>query len=245
MITITRKYLPPGLSSVAVFLLGLVCPASGSTIISTIPSVPQCCGEAIGNPPNAQLQMAIRFVPDGTFLLDSVIFDLGESFGNGLIVGQIYSEEDGLPGTLLDSLTAAVPAPPSGGLFTITAQSPFVLQSGVAYWLTGIDTDPDSGAYWWYSDQLGWRAAVDLPGHPQPGFPTWGNANGGGPAGPGTNQSLVLAFELDGTPTPEPGTASLIGLASMALLLLRKPHRRLRDVGRGNGVAKLLQTPDQ
>ena len=191
--------------------LALLGPAFSDTIISTIPTSTTCCGEAIGNPPNASLQEAIRFVPDGTYVLDSVAFDLVASFGDGLTVAQIYSEQGGLPGTLLDSLTATAPAPATGGLFTITATSPFVLQSGVAYWLTGTDTDPNSGAYWWYSDQSGWRAAIDLPGHTEPGFATWGNAWGGGPAGPGTNESEVLAFEIVGTVIPEPPSRERYG----------------------------------
>jgi hypothetical protein len=205
---------------------GLLGAAFCDTIISTIPTSPTCCGESIGNPPNTSLQEAIRFVPDGSYVLDSVTFDLVASFGDGLLVAQIYSEQGGLPGTLLDSLTATAPAPAAGGLFTITATSPFVLQSGVAYWLTGTDTDPNSGAYWWYSDQVGWRAAIDLPGHTAPGFPTWGNANGGGPAGPGTNQSEVLAFEIDGTVVPEPPMVSLIGLMGVALVARRAKNRQ-------------------
>jgi hypothetical protein len=214
------------LLSIPILALGPRPASAGTIVISTIPAASTCCGEAIGNPPNASLQEAIRFVPNGDYFLDSVTFDLVQSFGSGLIVAQIYSEQGGLPGTLLDSLTAAGLAPAGGGLFTIGANSSFLLQSGVAYWLTGIDTDPSSGAYWWYSDQEGWRAAVDLPGKPAPGFPTWGNANGGGPAGPGTNQSLVLAFEIDGTPVPEPATSGLVGLTAVALLGRRRYARQ-------------------
>jgi hypothetical protein len=214
--------------TLVLFWAGLITNASASTIIvSTIPAGPVCCGESIGNPPNASLLQAIRFVPNANYFLDSITFDLIQSFGSGLIVAQIYSEQGGLPGTLLDSITAPVPAPVSGGLFTIAAGTPFFLQEGTAYWLTAANTDPNSGSYWWYSDQLGWRAAQDLPGHPQPGFPTWGNASGGGPAGPGTNQSLVLAFQISATATPEANSAILLGLGlgltSFAFSVSRHP----------------------
>lgn len=213
------------LPGIAILLLAPTLASASTIVVSTIPAAPTCCGEGIGNPPNASLQTAIRFVPNATYLLDSVTFDLGRSFGSGLIIAQIYSEQGGLPGTVLDSLTATDAAPADGGLFTIQAASPFVLQSGVAYWLTGIETDASSGAYWWYSDQMGWRAAVDLPGHPEPGFPSWGNAGGGGPAGPGTNQTLVLAFEIDGTQIPEPATFGLMGLSAVVLCVRRRCAR--------------------
>jgi hypothetical protein len=179
-------------------------PAGGEIIVSTIPAKQTCCGEPIGNPPGAKLQQAVRFVPNANYRLDSITFDLVQSFGSGRIVAQIYSERGGLPDALLYSITAPAPAPASGGLFRISSEGQFPLQRGTAYWLTATNTDPASGSNWWYSDQSGWRAAVDLPGHTESGFPVWGNADGGGPAGPGTTQALVLAFEISGTAEPEP-----------------------------------------
>jgi hypothetical protein len=196
---------------------------STTIVVSTIPATQQCCGEAIGfGDPNVKLQPAIRFVPSGTYSLDAVTFDLVSSFGSGLIVAEIYSESEGLPGDLLFSATAAGPAPSAGGLFTISPGSVFVLQDATAYWLTAVNTSTDSQSYWWYSDQSGWRAARDIPGRPSVGFPDWGNANGGGPAGPGTNQSLVLSFEITGTPTPEPATFLFISLGLVALTISRR-----------------------
>jgi hypothetical protein len=199
-------------------LLSCIEATGSSIVVSTLKSSPTCCGEAIGiGDPNVKNQQAIRFVPFGAFLLDSIEFDLVRSFGSGAIVAQIYSESGGLPGTLLYSATASGPAPPQGGLFSIATMVPFVVQSGQAYWLTGTNIDPNSQSYWWYSDQTGWRAAQDVPGRPSSGFPNWGNANGGGPAGPGTNQSLVLSFEIAGTPVPEP-SASAQALAALIVL---------------------------
>lgn len=201
--------------------------ATASTIItSTIPAFPTCCGEAIGNPPNASLQTAIRFTPDLDYLLESVTFDLGTSFGTGFIVAQIYSEEGGLPGEVLTSITAPTLAPASGGLFTITPVTPFVLRGATAYWLTGVNTDPNSGSYWWYSDQIGWRAVRNLPGHPAPGFPNWGNANGGGPGGPGTPQISVLSFEITGTAVPEPSLSLMVGFVAGLILCTAKWRKR-------------------
>jgi len=210
-------------------LLSCIEVCGASIVVSTLKSGPTCCGEAIGiGDPNVKLQPAIRLVPSASFLLDSITFDLISSFGSGAIVAQIYSESGGLPGSLLYSATASSPAPPQGGLFSIATTAPFIVESGQAYWLTGTNTDPNSQSYCSYSDQLGWRAARDIPGRPSVGFPNWGNSNGGGPGGPGTNQSLVLSFEIQGTPVPEPSTPATALAALIALQGWRSMHSSKR-----------------
>ncbi len=214
---ILRLYPAPLIGAVALFFSCIE--ASGSAlVVSTIRTGPPCCGEAIGiGNPDVRLQPAVRFVPTADFLLDSITFDLVSSFGSGAIVAQIYSESGGLPDALLYSAIASGPSPTLGGLFSIGAAAPFIVLSGRPYWLTGTNTDPNSQSYWWYSDQMGWRAARDIPGRGGAGFPNWGNANGGGPAGAGTNQSLVLSFEITGTQVPEPSAKSL-ELAALIVL---------------------------
>ncbi len=147
-------------------------------------------------------EQAVAFtVVGGDYYFDSVDFAVLHNWGPDLVYMDIRSDENGLPGTVLESTSASgvtdpfVWAPPmtagfSGGL---------VLQEGATYWLTLRTESTDALASWafnviddfgLYAQQLngqGWQSYYGIPG----------------------TDSQRAVFRVNGTLVPAPGVGAM------------------------------------
>jgi MYXO-CTERM domain-containing protein len=132
------------------------------------------------------------------------------------LILSVYSDNTGLPGTLLETLSGSNPT--TGGQFTFTS-SGLTLSPDTTYFLVG--STPGYGVYHWnYTTDTselitggsGWTLGNDM----------WTSNN----SGTSWNNSSGAPFMFSVTATsavPEPGAyATLAGLAALALLAFRR-----------------------
>ena len=173
-------------------------------------------------------QAAYRFsVPAGEYALDSVVLPISRLYGSAPV--HLAITEDLASGSFLEQFTTTPPYVTAPQIFTSTLRPR--LQGGNDYWLTTwfdlTYPDPSSTDYEFIEEvasiHVGWAAGTrksrSLDG------PAWVAA--GGPMtppsylswGPEVSRGPFAAFEINGSPVPEPGSGLLavIGLTALAL----------------------------
>jgi hypothetical protein len=139
------------------------------------------------------------------------------SFDSGPNVVRVSLETDsaGLPsGSIMESIdVTTLTSTPT--LFTVTSVLRPVLASGASYWLV-VWTPADTGAGWSWNSTGDTAAGNNFVGTP------------GGPTGPFILENGLTrsAFEIDGTPAPEPASVTLLGLGSLGLIAYGRSRRK-------------------
>lgn len=156
--------------------------------------------------------IAMPFSPNDTRKIANAVLALSHFAGNNSPLS-VYLESDnaGLPGTILDTLTqvGVIPDAP-GRLVQFDCSICPLLSKGTQYWIVAVEADAGSQQGWQhsYNDQQGSFAYNSI------GSPT-------GPWNPFDNQTLA-GFRVDGDngidPVPEPGTVLMLGSGVVAAL---------------------------
>jgi hypothetical protein len=177
----------------------------------------QCCfGYEVSGSSN---QVAGAFTPAGNYALtqiDLAVTWLGDPWGSDFSVS-VDQDSAGLPGATIEAWTGVtapyLPPGPSSLVETVFPMSSVALVSGNQYWIvvspgtltTYDDWDPNAT-----SDGPGGRIAIN--------------------SGSGWNvvdlPANDIAFDIQGTPGPEPSTLTLVSSCLAGLVLIRKRRWR-------------------
>ncbi len=139
----------------------------------------------------------------------------------------IYSDAGNKPGVDLYDLSSNVTLATSGSptTVTLTGSGSFLLAAGTKYWLdfyaTNSASQTGSNVQWDGEFSGGGFAVPTGPGATEIGQER--SVSGGNPPGgsPTTNE-LRTAFQLNGTPVPEPSAILLAGIAAAAIACFRR-----------------------
>jgi PEP-CTERM motif len=189
------------------FLLPGHC-AADTVIFSNINNSPNpvCCGYAVGTYPGTSNVFIDTFpftVQGGSFTLTTVGFlesqsSTGTSDGFTLY---LYADSAGAPGTVLESWQG-IPATAQIALGTASSTGNITLFSGQQYWFGVTTTDPLQTGVWWINPGLVEGTGCDFLN---------------GVLIPCDSTLAVGAFEISGTPVPEPSSLFLLGAGLLAL----------------------------
>jgi hypothetical protein len=199
--------------------------ASVITLVDTIPSgslflqppVLTGGGDAFGGS-SAGSVLANGFTVPISANLDQIsvavdYIDLPGLTGMSPMLLTLLTDSSDSPGVAIESWTIPLdPADTEPSLAVVTAASitqPLLL-AGKQYWLSVVPTDP-------VSTGIGWGlASASFPGIQLPIAESGTGANSGWNP---TVTNLANEFSVSGTPTPEPGTFTITGLALVAMVI--------------------------
>lgn len=189
---------------------------------SFLPGDPYCsCGDWVTGSsfapfgsPIGQQQTAGAFTPSGNYDLTQIdvaivsyTFDYG---GTSVFLLSLNNDSGGVPGTTIESWTLTANA----SVLTVFPVSTVPLLGGIQYWIVGSPFSSTTTDSW----QLN---AGDGTG---PGGRLAQNSNGSGWSVANV-PSDDLAFDVQGTPVPEPSGLMLIPVALMGLSLISRVRR--------------------
>jgi hypothetical protein len=207
-----------GFSVVLATLAGLRTAEAGTIFNNTNNSAnPVCCGYAVGLYPGSTTVfvdaypftvLGASYRLDTVGLLESIDGAIGPAPG-GLSLF-VYADSVGVPGAVLESWQG-IPVDSTITLDTASSALHPFLQQGQQYWFGVTTTNPQETAIWWINPAL-----VQGTG--------CASANGG-PFTCLTN--AVGAFEILGTPTPEPSMIVLLSTGLAVLFVRRKVSKVL------------------
>jgi len=159
---------------------------------------------------------------DPTILVSATLaMDSFNATNNGGFTVSLFSNDSGLPGTSLLALSGPG-TPQASGNYTYTAPSSFTLQPNTTYWIVAQVplTGPDTYYNWTFTVN---SAFTGLPGWSMGASASSVSFMGWAPSwGP---QSMPLRMELDVTPAPEPGAATLLVIAGLVPVAARRRTR--------------------
>jgi hypothetical protein len=176
--------------------------------------------------PSGQFDTGAGYVVDGnqviaspfsvstTATLTNALLGLGNLGGNNNPISlYVESNAGGVPGAILTTLTQVGVLPPFGtNSLTMFTSGGYTLTSGTMYWLVAVETDPGT--------EQGWNFAYNDPTN-NLAFNELGSATG-----PWTQFSdNDVAFQINGTVPDAGSTITLLGLASLGLVALRRKLR--------------------
>jgi hypothetical protein len=150
--------------------------------------------------------IAMPFTPNATANMADAVLALGNyAGGNNPVSLYLESDNGGMPGNVLATLTQQGTIPPfssGGGLVQFNCNGCGTVNSGTQYWLVAVETDPNTEQAWmWaYQDQTG-TFAFDQNGSNQGPWNLYDAQLGG--------------FRVDSA-VPEPGTLVMLGSGIVA-----------------------------
>ena len=159
---------------------------------------------ATADPPFGSADQANAFTVGSTDYVFSSAQVALDFCGGGALLGckgtdqidiLLLSDASGLPGSVLETIPlsgiADIGYPASGALVTANATAPVTLKANTAYWLGATVLAADS-YFGWFVNNTGDHS-----------FAT--RVNGGPWNPPNQPATLAAAFQINGTPVPEPG----------------------------------------
>jgi hypothetical protein len=151
---------------------------------------------------------AMSFTPSFNSSLTSIELPLGLASGTDAIRVELLSDNKGTPGSLIESIVVApkVGFPFPGTLMTATSALHPALLAKTPYWIAALPGGSSTAGGWLLSAPL----QTDSPAFSSDGGATWVLKEFGDVG--------VAAFEVDGTPLPEPGALVLGGCLAPLLI---------------------------
>lgn len=154
-------------------------------------------------------ELAVAFMPTSTYTLDSITLGVN-SYGsiNSAMNVKLRNDGGNVPGnTVIESMDGTFGF---GELRqTVTSTTNPLLQAGKTYWIDVSSPQAGAVAVWYSNDQ---NLYVTSAQKTQPDQATWA-----------PNGSIFApAFEVNGTPVPEPTAVAVVGVACVALGARRK-----------------------
>jgi PEP-CTERM motif len=184
-----------------------------------------CCG----NPPGSMggfgipstEALAAEFVPQSTFIFTDAELPLAVNLGTATANVYLMAGAAGLPGTILEQFSVTgLPPTESGTIFVVDSVLQPVLQAGTAYWLAVSPADPSSNVSWRRDSTGDFPSGTNFASNFS--FPT-GSWN----LIPVTSASTDRpAFQIDGTPVPEPSSSLLLGAGLLGLMAITWRRKR-------------------
>jgi hypothetical protein len=154
---------------------------------------------------------AVAFTPASNVTFTDALADLLWVSGQKTINAYLLTDNGGLPGASLATLNQTTPITSGIEMFVCSSGCP-IMQAGIQYWFELQEADPNTDIGWYLS-------SVDPANNSNVAlgftfFPsgTWFSPN-----------EAPNAFEIDGQPTPEPG--SLLLALTGCLVLVGKARR--------------------
>ena len=175
--------------------------------------------------PNPDFQAAAAFTPGANYDLTqidvAIISSVGQSDGDMFNLS-VDEDSGGLPGATIYSWTDLVaapvpidyPDPTASFVDTVLATSTIALSAGTQYWIVASPSAPGVNVNWSQNANSGATGGIVAEFFDS----VW--------TGPVAESDQDLAFDVQGTPTPEPGTLLQLGLGLVGLAQCRKRQAR-------------------
>ena len=158
--------------------------------------------------------VAQAFTPSGDFTFSSAQLAMGIIGGPNILQVVLMTSSGGFPGAILETITLSNAVAPftSAGIVLANSTLHPVLESGTQYWLVAFAPEADTN--------MGWMLSLN-------DFSTLNRSNSfHSLTGPWPAVGFRgFAFQINGTPVPEPGTLWLLSPA-LAAIALRGYRRR-------------------
>jgi hypothetical protein len=197
---------------ILIWLALLASPISAATIFSDMPATDSnglwCVdGASVYCGVYATLAPAALFVSQGNYSITQIDLALefeGLSLNSNRVTVSVFTDAAGAPGTLLGAWTTSVLTTSDDNLFptTISGIGGVTLMAGASYFLQVSPVDATTDVGWSQNSAMLVGDVYDPPY--------------GAPA------SYLPAFDVLGTPVPEPCSAALSGAVVVGLLLCRR-----------------------
>lgn len=191
--------------AVCLLVLALSTPANGDVVYSTFGSGQShlAFGYAVGTPSGGQPEEnATPFMPSSNYTLDLINFAAYYISGLNHLTVNLAADVSGVPGTILESWSVDIDGSPA--IYTVTSSVHPLLGDSNKYWVWLTANDLTNSDLAWNLNDQGHTGEFAFRIGYQPNWIT-------------VTDSLP-AFDVTGTPVPEPSTilllvSGLIGLA--------------------------------